>query len=623
MALVAAATLAGTTAAAMYLDAKHAIRQDLQKIRQANKVRKLHAEAAEKKRLSLWYFFEDSVNRQLNEECLWSREGCYTWYQTYERANQYAQWYLAQGVKPHDYVAFYLTNSPDFIFAWMGLWAIGAAPAMINYNLAGKALIHCLTVCQSKLLLLDEDSELRARIEDVREHMEGELGMKICLMDSEAKSQIRGLEPRRPEDTFREGVTADGPMSLFYTSGTTGMPKGVPFAIERGFELGASRLAGSSFANENDRWYDCMPMYHGTGGILAVTMMMTGVTLCIGKKFSTSKFWTEIRDSRATWITYVGETARYLLAAPPSPLDKAHHVRGMYGNGLRPDVWVEFRDRFGVTEIVEFFNSSEGVFSLLNSCKGDYLAFCVGHHGAILRHKFRNSIVPVLIDQDGAIERDPKTGFAYRQPYEIGGEIIVAVPNINAFAGYYNNPEATMKKFETDVFKKGDLWFRTGDALRRTKDGKWLFMDRLGDTFRWKGENVSTAEVSAVLGKFPGIVEANVYGVSLPSHDGRAGCAAVFIGPKFEDFDFAGLLKHSRTHLPKYAVPVFLRVVKEMTPIHNNKQNKVPLRQEGVDPAKVKPEDKILWISDKGKGDTYVEFHRDHWEDLKLGKAQL
>jgi acyl-CoA synthetase (AMP-forming)/AMP-acid ligase II len=276
-----------------------------------------------------------------------------------------------------------------------------------------------------------------------------------------------------------------------------------------------------------------------------MTMMMTGITLCIGKRFSTSKFWSEVHDSRATWFTYVGETARYLLAAPPSPLDKDHNIRCMYGNGLRPDVWIKFRDRFGVPEVAEFFNSSEGVFGLINYSRGDYLAGAVGMHGAIMRYITRNLIVPVLIDQDsGAIARDPKTGFAYRQPYEVGGEIIVQVPDVKAFAGYFNNPEATMKKFERNVFQKGDLWYRSGDALCRDADGRWYFKDRLGDTFRWKGENVSTAEVAEVLGRFPGVVEANVYGVGLPSHDGRAGCAAVYIDPNVrKSFNFKALLK--------------------------------------------------------------------------------
>lgn len=373
-----------------------------------------------------------------------------------------------------------------------------------------------------------------------------------------------------------------------------------------------------------------------------MSMLMSGITVCIGKRFSTSKFWSEVRDSRATWITYVGETARYLLAAPPSPLDKEHNVRCMYGNGLRPDVWKKFQERFNVPEVLEFFSSSEGVFGLAIHARGDYLAGAVGWHGGIGRFLNRNQLVPVLVDEEsGAIIRDPKTGFAIRQPYGKGGEMLVAVPDKSVFAGYHKNPEATNKKFAKDVFKKGDLFYRSGDALRRTEDGRWYFLDRLGDTFRWKGENVSTAEVAQVIGKFPGVVEANVYGVQLPSHDGRAGMAAIFIDPGHKkSFDLAGLLKSviyrlysvysvtnedrfSRTHLPKYAVPIFIRVVKEMTPIHNNKQNKVPLRAEGVDPEKVGSEDQIFWIDSLGKGHTYVEFQKDHWEELKLGRAML
>ncbi|EMR80414.1 hypothetical protein ACHAPC_010179 [Botrytis cinerea] len=621
---LATAVVAGTSAAAMYLDGKYSILKDLNDKLKMRRTMKWYAEAEKSRKLCLYYLFEESVHRHPNTECIWSREGCYTWKQSYDLVNQYGQWYLSQGVKPGDLVAFYLQNSPDFLFAWLGLWSIGAAPAMINYNLAGKALIHCVKVPKSKLILVDDDAELRGRIEDEREELEGELGIKIVFMDSSTLSEIRSGKAERPEDIYREEVKGNSPLGLLYTSGTTGLPKGCSFEVARGFVAGVGRAAGKSPVRDDDRWYNCMPLYHGTGGITAVANLMSGITNCVGKKFSTSKFWGDIRDSKATWFTYVGETARYLLAAPPSPQDKNHCVRVMYGNGMRPDVWNKFKERFGIPEVVEFFNSTEGVFALTNHARGDWLATCVGHHGLISRWQFNDLYVPVKIDDvSGAIARDPKTGFATREPFEKGGEIIVAIPNTAAFAGYFNNPEATGKKFESNVFKKGDLYYRTGDALRRDNDGRWFFLDRLGDTFRWKGENVSTAEVAEVLGKFDGVVEAIVYGVQLPSHDGRAGCAAVFIDPSINNFDFAGLLKHTRKHLPKYAVPVFLRIVKEMVPIHNNKQNKTPLREQGVDHDKVKADDKLLWIEEKGKGNTYVEFHRDHWADLELGKARL
>jgi len=626
MAFSTAAVVAGTVLTGMYLDGKYAIRKDLNDWRRTKIITDLYIDAVKRNRQSCYYFFESSVLAHPNSECIWSRSGSYTWAQTNDLVNQYGQWFLAQGVRPKDYVAFNLMNGPDFIFAWLGLWSIGAAPAMINYNLSGNALMHCLGVCGAKLLLVDEDSVLRGRIEEVKERIGGELGMRICIVDNSLKSEVRRQKTERIPDTYRQGVRADWPVSMFYTSGTTGMPKGVAFNTDRAFTSGAGRSKGiKAVCLDDDRWYNCMPYYHGTGGMTAITNMMQGITLCIGIKFSTKSFWQDCCDSRATWITYVGETARYLLAAPPSPLDKQHNVRAMYGNGLRPDVWTKFRDRFNVPEVVEFFNSSEGVFGLAIYSRGDYFATSVGHHGLIIRHLYRNVLVPVKVDDvSGAILRDLKTGFAIRESYSKGGEMIVQIPNKKVFAGYHGNSLATEKKFERDVFKKGDLWYRSGDALRRTDDGRWFFLDRLGDTFRWKGENVSTAEVAEVMGRYPGVVEANVYGVALPSHDGRAGCAALYIDPAHQkSFDFAGLLKHTRQHLPSYAVPLFVRIVKEMTPIHNNKQNKVPLREEGVDPERVnKSDDKMLWV--KGKESmVYEDFSLDHWEDLKLGKARL
>ncbi|OBT41053.1 hypothetical protein VE00_08381 [Pseudogymnoascus sp. WSF 3629] len=618
----AAAVVAGTTAAAMYIDAKTGIGADITALKGFKRGGKIWEEAVAKKQASLYYLWEESALRKGNDECIWSREGCYTWTQAYDRVHQYAQWFLAEGVKPKDLVGVYLRNSPDFMLIWLALWSIGSAPALINYNLAGEALVHCLKISGATILLVDSDEALQARINESKSVIEGELNMR-CVNLEDAKSVVVTLPAQRPGNELRDNVKGSDPMCLLYTSGTTGLPKGCQFNTDRMHLVCSQRKAGTARTVDSDRWYDCMPFYHGTGGCAALNALCTGITLCVGKKFSTSQFWTEVRDSRSTWITYVGETARYLLAAPPSPLDLQNEVRGINGNGLRPDVWIKFRDRFGITEIIEFFNSTEGVFGLVNYCRGDYLATSVGHHGILRRRLLQNTFVPVRGDTGtGALIRDPKTGFAIREPYDVGGEMLVAVPSEKAFQGYHNNPGATEKKFIRDVFQKGDLWYRSGDALRRTDDGRWFFLDRLGDTFRWKGENVSTAEVSEVIGRFPGVVEANVYGVQLPNHDGRAGCAAIYIDPAVRgSFDYAALLQHTRTRLPKYAVPIFLRIVENMTPIHNNKQNKVPLREEGVDPAKVYKGDEIVWAEAGGK--TYQPFTESHWDNLNSGKARL
>jgi acyl-CoA synthetase (AMP-forming)/AMP-acid ligase II len=204
-----------------------------------------------------------------------------------------------------------------------------------------------------------------------------------------------------------------------------------------------------------------------------------GTTVCMAPKFSVSGFWDDIRDCRATWFVYVGETLRYLLSSPPSPRDKDHAVHAVFGNGCRPDVWKRFQQRFGIKTIWEFFAQTEGMLHLQNPSRNDFFAEAVGHQGFLLRQKYRNEFVAVEIDlETGEIIRDPATGFARRMPLDVGGEILLAVPGERTFSGYHNNPDATNKKFVHDVFRKGDCYYRTGDALRRDTDGKWFFLDR-------------------------------------------------------------------------------------------------------------------------------------------------
>ena len=214
---------------------------------------------------------------------------------------------------------------------------------------------------------------------------------------------------------------------------------------------------------------------------------------------------------------------------------------------MRPDVWGRFQERFGVPKVCEFYGSTEGGLSHLTIQEGDYLRNAVGHDGLVRRWQLRNQIVPVLVDAEtNDIVRDPQTGLAVRMPYEIGGELLFRLESEANFVGYWKNQDATEKKFARDVFRKGDLWYRSGDSLKRDSEGKWSFLDRLGDTYRWKGENVSTAEVSECLGAYPGVVDANVYGVQVPNHDGRAGCASLMLSPEVSgNFDIEGLLRYA------------------------------------------------------------------------------
>ncbi|KAF9891368.1 hypothetical protein FE257_004224 [Aspergillus nanangensis] len=626
MSLIALA--AGTTTLAKYLNAKYHISKDVSALRLVRNGMKDYEAAAAQGLANVWLVFKETAARHPDMVCMWTRERPYTYRDVVASSNRLAHFFLSKGVQPGELVALYLTNRAEFMFAWLALWSIGCAPAAINYNLAGDALLHCLKVSGARIVLVDDDEECRVRMEEARGAVEGALGMELVPIETEMGAF--------PTTDVKEGelalnMSGEYPAILLYTSGTTGMPKGCAFTMSRLYTT--LRLRPGSMDEKNgpggDCWYSCMPLYHGTSAISMIVALVNGTCIGLGKKFSVSGFWRDVRDSQATIFVYVGEAARYLLAAPPTAQDKEHRVRCMYGNGLRPDIWDKFRERFGVEEVGEFFNSTEGIFGLFNYNKGPFSAGSVGHHGLLMRMVMRNTFVPVAIDPNtGDVLRDAKTGFVVRSPYEVGGEIIVNMPNEEAFQGYWRNEEATNKKFLRDVFAKGDLWYRSGDALRRQADGRWYFLDRLGDTFRWKSENVATAEVAEVLGQFPGVQEANVYGVLVPHHEGRAGTAALQITPEARsNFDFKGLTAFARARLPKYAVPVFLRIVEASTHIHNHKQNKVPLREEGVDPDKIgtkAPEgkdDKFLWLAPGD--DAYKVFSRDDWEVLQAGKARL
>ncbi|KAF2474302.1 acetyl-CoA synthetase-like protein [Lindgomyces ingoldianus] len=628
---VASTAVAGMSALGAYLNAKYHIGQDLRARKRKQEAMNWYQNLTKQNRLSLWYAFANQADKYPDHLCIWSREQMYSWKETHDRAVQWAQFFLSNGVQPGDMVATYLMNSADFLVIWLALWCIGCAPAMLNYHLKGASLIHCLKISGVKVVLVDPDKECQKRIEGSRQEIEEELAITAFCINDELKKKVETSSVVVPNDSYRDSVTGPSPTCLLYTSGTTGLPKAGMYTVARFHERGNPN--NLSYYQKpgpgGDRWYCSMPLFHGTGGLSCVGALTSGMSVAVGRKFSVSNFWNDIHDSEATFFVYVGEAARYLLMAPPHPLDRKHpRLRAMYGNGMRPDVWAKFKDRFDVPEVIEFFNSTEGVFGLVVHSTGPFTANAVGHHGALLRRTFHDVYVPVAIDpESGAVLRDPNTGLAKRNSYNEGGEILVGIPNESIFAGYYNNPEATAKKFERDVFKKGDLFFRTGDALRRDDDGRWFFLDRLGDTFRWKSENVSTAEVSQILGRFPGIAEANVYGVLVPNHDGRAGCVALRLEEDLSHFDFNAFLIYARDRLPKYAVPVFIRLVAQSSKTDNNKQNKAPLREEGIEIERFGEqvsgghEDTVLWIHPGN--DQYEKFDRVSLESLKTGRVLL
>jgi acyl-CoA synthetase (AMP-forming)/AMP-acid ligase II len=357
--------------------------------------------------------------------------------------------------------------------------------------------------------------------------------------------------------------------------------------------------------------------------------LIRGATICIGKSFSTKTFWKDCRSSNATVIQYVGETCRYLLSAPPeldpdtgANLDKKHQVRMAFGNGLRPDIWNRFKERFGIQEIAEFYSATEGTAGSWNFSRNDFGKGAIGRIGSL--GTLLGKSVAAIVEIDWETEqpwRDPITKLCKKAELGQPGELIYAIdPNdIEAkFQGYFNNKASTEGKILRNVLQMGDAWFRTGDVIIWDAEGRSFFSDRIGDTFRWKAENVSTSEVSEVLGHHGSVSEANVYGVQLPHHDGRAGCVALVLTEEPSERVLGDIARHAQEKLPRFAVPIFLRLIKEMQITGTNKQQKHVVRTQGVDPDKV-DNDVLYWLKDG----TYVKFNQGDWKELNAGRIKL
>jgi fatty-acyl-CoA synthase len=413
----------------------------------------------------------------------------------------------------------------------------------------------------------------------------------------------------------RRTLTIEDRALYIYTSGTTGLPKAANMNHYR-VMLASHAFAGVMNTQASDRMYDCLPLYHTAGGLLATgALLVRGGSVVIREKFSAREFWDDVVRWDCTCFQYIGELCRYLVNSPPHPKERAHRLRLACGNGLRPDVWPQFRDRFNIPQIIEFYAATEGNVSLFNF---------EGKEGAIGRlpwwiaARFPTRIVRFDVERQEPV-RDER-GFCIEcgpdEPGEVIGKIMrdASRPG-QRFEGYANATE-TDRKILHDVFKKGDSWFRTGDLMRKDKSGYFYFIDRIGDTFRWKGENVSTTEVEGAVDDFDGILEANVYGVAVPGRDGRAGMAAVVAK---ENLNLTTLREHLTQRLPEYARPVFLRIRDDNDVTTTFKQKKVDLVKEGFDPARTG--DPIYFNDPQRKA--FVRLDAALYDDIASGRIRL
>lgn len=526
-------------------------------------------------------------------------------------ANQVAHWALEQGLKPQDSVALFMENRPEYIAIWFGLSKIGVITGLINHNLNGEGLAHCVNIADAKAVIMGADQA--DQIESAKPFLNTSpafwaLGLQDGAQDLQAA--LAAQPDTRPARSHREHLRGKDICLYVYTSGTTGLPKAAKLTQSR--TQGMMRtFATPTRTGPRDRIYIPLPLYHGTGGVCGVGIALTtGASIILRKRFSASQYWDDCADQGATVLVYIGELCRYLLNQPPHPKERAHSVRTGFGNGLRPEIWQQFLDRFNVPGLIEFYGSTEGNVSFLNF---DGKVGAVGRIPKFLEKKFAHvAFVKFDIETEQPV-RDTN-GFCIAAGDNEVGEVLGKVGNEarTRFEGY-NDPEATAKKLLKNVFEDGDLWFRTGDLMRKDAEGYIYFIDRIGDTFRWKGENVATNEVGEALASIDGIAHANVYGVPIPGMDGKAGMAA--ITPDGKSIDFDTLHADLRARLPNYAVPIFVRVQKEAETTGTFKYRKVELVKEGFNPENMSDP---VWFADPDRG-KYILVTHDIYESILAG----
>ncbi len=563
-----------------------------------------------------------TVIEELAEKCpkapaLLSDRESLTYRELAERANRYARWALEQRIAKGDSVCLLMPNRPEFMAIWLGITSIGGVVALLNTNVTGPSLAHCINIVAPAHVIVA--ARLLDPLASALPHLAGEPTIWVHGADhGEFRRIDRAVDELGGEtlsDTERRAPMIDDRALQIYTSGTTGLPKAANVSHARLMQW-SLWFSGLMDVRAGDRMYNCLPMYHSVGGVLATGAVLAGGgSVVVRDGFSARQFWGDVTRWDCTLFQYIGELCRYLLRTDTDPSEKDHRIRMVCGNGLRPDVWNEFKDRFRIPSILEFYAATEGNVSLFNV---EGRPGAIGRIPSYLAHRFPATLVRFDVASEQPVRNEK--GVCIRcAPNEVGealGRIFGDRSNVgNRFDGY-TSAEASEKKILRNVFEPGDAWFRTGDLMRRDEKGYFYFVDRIGDTFRWKGENVSTSEVSEAMCAFPGVRQANVYGVAVPGADGRAGMAAIVAD---HDLDLGLLRAHLVEHLPEYARPLFLRMRSEIEVTSTFKQTKSELVRQGYDP--VETADVIYFNSQERQA--FVRLDNTLYEGIQAGHFRL
>jgi citronellyl-CoA synthetase len=563
----------------------------------------------------LGWSFEQATLRNPDGPALLQGEVALTYFQVNQWANRIAHHLIAQGIRKGDVVAVFIENRPELLVTILAVAKVGAISALLNTSQTRDTLAHSLNLVAPAAIIVGE--ELVPAFSAVRERVSIDAARTWFVADRDTFSHP-GIAP----DGFINLMTAsansssanpassqqvffDDPCFYIYTSGTTGLPKAGVFKHGRWMRSSASFGLIALDMRPEDVVYCTLPLYHATGLCVCWGSAISGASgFAIRRKFSASQFWNDVRKYRATTLGYVGELCRYLVDQPPSADDSQHRVTKMIGNGLRPGAWGEFKTRFGVNHICELYAASDGNIGFTNILNFDNT---VGF--SLMSWEL------AAYDHDsGAPIRDAK-GFMRKVAKGEQGLLLAKIDDKAPLDGY-TDPQKTEKVVLHDVFEKGDRYFNTGDLLRNIGFGHAQFVDRLGDTYRWKGENVSTTEVENILLQHPNISEAVAYGVEIRNTNGRAGMAAITPAESLATLDFSELLAFAREQMPAYAVPLFLRVKVKMETTGTFKYQKTRLKDEAFDPGKTGDDPIYAWLPGT---QTYVQVTEQLLADIHGG----
>ena len=564
----------------------------------------------------LGWSFEQATLRNPDGLALLQDEVALTYTQVNQWANRIAHHLIAQGIGKGDVVAIFIENRPELLVTILAVAKVGAISALLNTLQTRDTLVHSLNLVAPVAIIAGE--ELVPAFSAVRERVSIAQTRTWFVADCDTYRQS-GISPDGFINLMTASVDApdgnpassqqvffDDACFYIYTSGTTGLPKAGVFKHGRWMRSSASFGLIALNMRPDDVVYCTLPLYHATGLCVCWGSAISGASgFAIRRKFSASQFWGDVRKYRATTLGYVGELCRYLVDQPQCADDNQHGVTKMIGNGLRPGAWREFKTRFAVEHICELYAASDGNIGFTNILNFDNtIGFSL------------MSWELVAYDHDsGAPIRNAK---GLMSKVAKGGQgLLLAKIDDKAPLDGYTDPQKTEKVVLHDVFEKGDRYFNTGDLLRNIGFGHAQFVDRLGDTYRWKGENVSTTEVENMLLQHPNIAEAVAYGVEVRNTNGRAGMAAITPAESLATLDFAELLAFARQQMPAYAVPLFLRVKVKMETTGTFKYQKTRLKDEAFDPGKTGDDPIYAWLPGT---QTYVQVTEQVLADIHAGK---